>query len=164
MVKTLLLSIACLVSVSAGASEQDSLTAAYINSVVERIDARLLSFQKIIKDTVIYEEESEGKRSEPLRIRMEIYFNPSTHQVEKIIERSRFRTWVTELDVYFLAESPIRLTSTKWNAEKIVLDFDLYYMQNSLVFCSKRDAAKGRPDADFFLKWSYDLLQTAKAK
>jgi hypothetical protein len=143
---------------------QDSTTAAYINTVVERIDTRLLSLDKIVKDTVIYEELEEGKRSDPLRIRTETFYNSSSKQVEKIVERSRYRTWVTELDVYFLSEKPIRMTSTKWNSEKIIVDFDLYYMQDNFVFCSKRDASKSRPDADFFLKWCYDLLQTGKTQ
>lgn len=140
---------------------QDSTTALYINTVVARLEENLGQCQIIKKDTVLYEEDSSNATA--LKIRITSWIDPRNNQIVKMSENSRYRQWTTVLDVYFQEERPIRLTSTKWDGTKVILDFDLYYIHDNSVFCTKREFKKGKPDADFFLKWSYELLADGRS-
>ncbi len=137
---------------------QDSLTADYINLLVQKTENRMQYLVLDKKDTLIYEPLDTLKKGIPLSVRTEYYFNLYTNHMEKIVERTRYRTVVTELTVYYLLGQPIRFTSTQRDGSIIKIDFDVFYMNNNSVYFVKRKGANGQPDGDEFLKWCYDLL------
>ena len=137
---------------------QDSTAAIYINSLVSRIESRLPQYIKEVKDTIIYENEETRNMKEALMLHTVYYTNKATGEVEKIIERSRYQKWTTELIVYYQQNKPIRFSSTKWESEKLKVDFDIYYMNNHSVHMVKRDLDNRKPDSSVFLKWCYELL------
>ena len=139
---------------------QDSLTADYINQVVEKVEKNLQFFVLDKKDTLIYEFHDSLKKGIPLSVRTEYYFNKHTDHMEKIVERTRYKTLVTELTVYYLLGQPIRFTSTQWDGSRIKVDFDVFYMNDNYLHFIKRKGEKGKPDGDEFLKWCYDLLRS----
>jgi hypothetical protein len=149
-----------LVMYGMGSQGQDSLTAGYINNIVEKIEANLQSFIMEKKDTLIYEPDDSLKRGPYLSVRTEYYFNPVTDHMEKIVERTRFRTLVTEITVYYLLGQPIRFTSAQFDGSRLAMDFDVFYMNGNAVYFIKRKGKKGKPDGDEFLKWCYDLLHS----
>ncbi len=159
--KRLLIIICCLLSLNLSA--QDSLTANYINSVVQKIEDHLQMLVLDMKDTLIYEVNDSLRRSEPLSVRTEYYFNMQTNHIEKIMERTRYKTLVTELTVYYLLGQPIRFTSTQWDGNKIKVDFDVFYMNNNSIYFTKRCNTKGKPDGEEYLLWCYELLRSHPA-
>lgn len=137
---------------------QDSLTADYINMLVEKTEKHMQFLVLDKKDTLIYDYRDSLKKGPSLSVRTEYYFNLSTNHMEKIVERTRYKTLVTELTVYYLLGQPIRFTSTQWDGSVIKLDFDVFYMNNNSIYFIKRKGKEGKPDGDEFLKWCYDLL------
>ena len=139
---------------------QDSLTADYINSIVSRIEERLPFLTMERKDTLIYEENDSLNKNIPLSVRTEYYFNLNNNHVEKIIERTRYKTLVTELTMYYLMGQPIRFSTTQREGNVIKMDFDVFYMNDHYVHFINRNGRKGKPDGDQFLKWCYQLLHS----
>jgi len=155
MKKFLILALCCYGTVL---KAQDSTAALYINSLVGRIEKNLPQYVKEVKDTIIYENEETRNMKEALMLHTVYYTNPQSGKVDKIVERSRYQNWTTELVVYYQENRPIRFTSTKWDAEKLKVDFDIYYINNHSVHLVKRDLDNRKPDTSVFLKWCYDLL------
>lgn len=136
---------------------QDSSAAIYINEHIEKIEERIQILILEKKDTTIYYEDS--LKNIPLRIRTEFYTNPQTMQVEKIIEKSSFKTLATEIIVYFRFNQPVKLTTVQKEGTRIKADFDVYYVNNHSIHFTQRTTGKGKPDEDELLVWCKELLK-----
>jgi hypothetical protein len=139
---------------------QDSTAALYINRIVERIEYRLDVYLKEVKDTTIYDDDTAAKKY-PLVVHSEYYSN-NKNQVEKIVEQSKYQRWTTEISVYYWNEQPILFSSTQKKGDTTIMDFDIYFRDNHLVYLTKRKESKGTPDDRAFLKWSFELLNEYK--
>lgn len=135
---------------------QDSLTAGYINTIVEKIESHLQLLVVEKTDTTFYETED----STPLQVHTQYYFNVQTDHIEKIYERSSYGLYTTEITVYYQLGQPVRFTSTQWENKTVKADFDVFFSNSQFVHFAKRGGQKGKPDGDEYLKWSYQLLRS----
>jgi hypothetical protein len=134
---------------------QDSTTAVYINEVVQKIESRLFTDIMEKKDTVIFDDTLQ--KGTFLTVHTEFYTDPKTMLLDKIVEKSLYKTTSTEITVYFLGNQPIRVTNKQWEGSTVRFDFDIYYMTDKPVYVVKRNNLKGSPDATLFLKWCHEL-------
>jgi hypothetical protein len=136
---------------------QDSLTADYNNTIVQKIESHLQLLVMEKTDTTFYDTPDS---TAPLQVHTEYYFNMQTEHIEKIYERSSYGVFTTEITVYYQLGQPIKFTSTQWEKKIIKADFDVYFSNSHFVYFTKRTDQKGKPDGDEFLKWSYQLLRS----
>jgi len=136
---------------------QDSVTAVYINEVVQKIEARLSNSIVEVKDTTIFDDGDSLQRGAFLTIHTEFFTDPQSMLLNKIVEKSLYKKTTTELTIYFQGNQPIRFTNRQWEGSTLSVDFDIYYMNDNIVFTTKRNELRGMPDGDMFLKWCYQL-------
>ena len=136
---------------------QDSTAAIYINSIVQKIEARIATDISEKKDTTIFDDSL--RRGAYLTVRTEFYTDPQTMHLDKIIEKSTYKKQTTELTVYFFANQPICFTNKQSEGNTTRVDFDIYYKNDNPVFVQKRNELKGTPDGKMFLKWCYQLKE-----
>jgi len=136
---------------------QDSVAAVYVRDLIQKAEARLATDIAEKKDTTIFDEGDSLKRGAFMRVRTEFFTDPQTMMLDKIVEKSVYKNITTELTVYFFGNQPICFTTRQWDGNSIHIDFDIYYMNDKLVFTVKRRGVTGNPDGSLFLKWCYDL-------
>jgi hypothetical protein len=136
---------------------QDSATAVYINEIVQKIEARIATDIVETKDTIIYDEGDSLKKGAYLTVRTLFYTDPKTMLLDKIVEKSVYKKIATELTVYFFGNQPVLFSSRQKEGTVLKADFDIYYMNDNYVYCTKRNNLTGTPDSDTYLKWCYQL-------
>ena len=77
--------------------------------------------------------------------------------LDKIVEKSLYKKYSTELTVYFQGNQPVLFCNRQWEGSNVKIDFDVYYMNGNTVNFVKKTAFKGVPDGDEYLKWCYQL-------
>jgi len=136
---------------------QDSTTSVYINDLVKKIESRLSLDILEKKDTSIYDEADTLQTGNPLIVHTEFFTDSKTLLLDKIVEKSLYRKYSTELTVYFQGNQPVLFCNKQWDGSSVRVDFDIYYMNGNTVNYVKRTNLKGVPDGDQYLKWCYQL-------
>lgn len=136
---------------------QDSTTSVYINDLVKKIESRLSLDILEKKDTSIYDDGDSLQTGNPLIVHTEFFTDSKTLLLDKIVEKSLYRKYSTELTVYFQANQPVLFCNKQWDGGNVRVDFDIYYMNGNSVNYVKRTELKGIPDCDQYLKWCYQL-------
>jgi len=136
---------------------QDSTTAVYINDLVKKIESRLATDILEKKDTSIYDEGDSLQTGIALTVHTEFYTDSKTMLLDKIVEKSLYKKYSTELTVYFQGNQPVLFCNKQWEGSNAKVDFDIYYMNGNTVNYVKRTELKGVPDGDEYLKWCYQL-------
>lgn len=139
-------------------SGQDSLAAVYTNTLIERIESHLDRDGKKQEDTILYEPTDTSRAG--LILHTEYYMNRAG-QIEKIIENSKYKNLVTEIVVYYVAEQPVRFSSMQKEDNRVLMDFDIYFRDKSLIYSVNRNGNK-QPDPAVFFRWCLELLQGGK--
>lgn len=136
---------------------QDSTTAVYINDLIQKIEGKLSTEIVETKDTSIYDEGDSLGTGPALTVHTAFYTNPKTMLLDKIVEKSLYKKTTTELTIYFKGNQPIRFTNRQWEGSNLRIDFDIFYMNDNVVYTTKRINLNGTPDGSSFLKWCYQL-------
>ena len=136
---------------------QDSTTSAYINDLVKNIESRLSTDILEKKDTSIYDDGDTLQTGNPLIVHTEFFTDSKTMLLDKIVEKSLYKKYSTELTVYFQGNQPVLFCNRQWEGSNVKIDFDVYYMNGNTVNFVKKTAFKGVPDGDEYLKWCYQL-------
>lgn len=140
-----------------GMHGQDSTTSVYINDLVKKIESRLSIDILEKKDTSIYDEGDTLQTGNPLIVHTEFYTDSKTLLLDKIVEKSLYKKYSTELTVYFQGNQPVLFSNKQWEGSEVKIDFDVYYMNGNTVNFVKKTVFKGVPDGDEYLKWCYQL-------
>src|SRR6185295_1881927 len=139
-------------------AQRDSVSAYYIQTVVEQIDSNLTTYIELSTDTTITDNEG------TMTVHTSYYIDRGSGQVEKIMEKTLFGSVTTEIAAYYRGSSLILFSSKQWQGPDLKIDFDYYFQSGSPVYLAKRVFGRGNPDSGEILKWGNQLLKESERK